>query len=152
MLTLDPYEMVLSITSVDLRVTSRGMIGTKRSVEGEGTRPFRPFIVIGTAYVFPDEDEPSKGRLLVVRCNAGGGASDGGSRGRAVKVAELQLNGAAYSVCPFYDGTILVTVNSKTRVYKFVDECASGTADNDVDEASLEVVGKGHHGHILPYR
>ena len=144
-LNMDPYEMVLSIASMELRVTSRGAAGTKQSADGKGG-VCHSFIVVGTAYVFPEEDESSKGCLIVIQCTTGGG-TDVEPRSRAVKVAELQLNGAAYSVCPFYDGTILATVNSKTRIYKLVDDGVSGTVGNR--DMILEAVGQGHHGHIL---
>ena len=97
--------MVISIASMELRVTSRGAAGTKQFADGKGG-VCHSFIVVGTAYVFPEEDESSKGCLIVIQCTTGGG-TDVEPRSRAVKVAELQLNRAVYSVCPFYDGTIL---------------------------------------------
>jgi len=167
-LNMDPYEMILSIVSTELKVTSEYCGAEKESVanlkSGNDTdrqvECYRSYLVVGTAYVFPDEDESSKGRIIIIQCTgssdlrlAGGNAdissntAGGGGNSlcrKAVQVAELQLRGAAYSVCPFYDGTILATVNSKTRLYKLVDG-GSGISD----DLSLKVVGHGHHGHIL---
>ena len=52
--------MIIDVTSVYMCTSS--------SSSGEN---YKPFILIGTAYSYPDEDEPSQGRVLVVECNSG---------------------------------------------------------------------------------
>lgn len=153
-LDLDPFEMILSMVSAILTVGQ----GEASAGEGDGSkrRVSRPYIIIGTAYAYPDEDEPTKGRVLLIQCG-GGGSGDGNAAGddtpmvdaaaeggsmpsalnRTVRIAsELIMKGGVYSICPFYDGSILVTENSKTRYCRVVD-------------GSLKMVGSGHHGHTL---
>jgi DNA damage-binding protein 1 len=142
MLNLEPTEMVLSMVSASLSVnqpnqatTSGGELETNLALEPET----KTYLVIGTAYVLPDEDEPTKGRILVYSCNPEDSA---GSTSRLVKqVTELQVNGGVYSMCQFFEGHILATVNSKTQLCKLVND---GTGI-----FRLTLVGVGHHGHIL---
>ena len=163
-LDLDPYEMILSLISTELKIVN------ETSIEGDATMESRidnrgddsdhksdetrPFIIIGTGFNFPDEDEPSRGRILVIQCSASGrtepsslsSAAEGVSSlsRKAIQVAETQVTGGVFSICPFYGGTILSTINSKTRLFKLVND------DPGIrDVFNLEVVGKGHHGHIL---
>lgn len=154
-LDLDPFEMILSMVSATLTVGSGETAGES---DGSKRRVSRPYIIIGTAYAYPDEDEPTKGRVLLIQCGGGGGTdgnaagddtpmADAGAAGegstmpsalnRTVRIAsELIMKGGVYSICPFYDGSLLVTENSKTRYCRIID-------------GSLKVVGAGHHGHIL---
>jgi DNA damage-binding protein 1 len=89
-----------------------------------------------------DEDEPTKGRILVLSCQPEQEVGDP-SRQRSIRtVTELQVRGGVYSMCQFYDGKLLVTVNSKTSLCQLVNEEGTG-----VDK--LVMVGVGHHGHIL---
>jgi len=167
-LDMDPFEMILSIISTQLKVSSEYSTSEKDfSIESKGEDNldeqdgcYRSYLVVGTAYIFPDEDEPSRGRILIIQCTSsndfrqGEGAVDMSSNTigsesntlsrKAVKVVELQTKGAVYSLCPFYDGTILATINSKTRLYQLVD---GGSEMNET--LDLKVVGHGHHGHIL---
>ena len=153
-LDLDPFEMILSMVSATLTAGQ----GESAAGEGDGSkrRVSRPYVIIGTAYAYPDEDEPTKGRVLLIQCG-GGGSGDGNAAGddspmvdaaaeggpmpsalnRTVRIAsELIMKGGVYSICPFYDGSLLVTENSKTRYCRVID-------------GSLKVVGAGHHGHTL---
>lgn len=107
------------------------------AMEAESTGEHKPFLIIGTAYALHDEDEPKKGRVMLYSC---GPDEEGGDR--SIKsVAELQVRGGVYSMCQFFNGTILMTVNSKTQLCQLVDE---GTG-----VFKLATVGVGHHGHIL---
>ena len=134
---LEPSEMVLSMISVTMLVKKPA----SGAAEGpESTTEYKPFLIIGTAYALHDEDEPTKGRVMVYSCAPD--EEGGDSTGRSVKsVAELQVRGGVYSMCQFYDGNILITVNSKTQLCQLVDE---GTGD-----LKLATTGVGHHGHIL---
>mmetsp|Transcript_3089 Transcript_3089/g.4239 ORF Transcript_3089/g.4239 Transcript_3089/m.4239 type:complete len:819 (+) Transcript_3089:274-2730(+) len=176
---LEPYEMILSMQSTRLCITdsdttttaTTATSGKSENEDGSTTdKCFKPYLLIGTAYAYPDENEPTRGRILVIQCNnaestGGGGAksdgvhennegeqggkSSGGSSSlfrTARIITEMQTAGAVYSICPFYNGTILVTVNSKTHLCQFTDG-SSGSVGGEVPE--LKFVGAGHHGHIL---
>jgi len=110
----------------------------------------RPYIIVGTAYAIPNEDEPSMGRLLVFettnlvtnRSNDGGEMdSGGGTLNTTVRqITQLVTRGAVYSICPFLDGSILATVNSRTNLYHL----------HDVDNVyELQADRAYHHGHVL---
>ena len=157
---LEPFEMILSLTSTELKIVNETNISesdtqmeTQTGRGGNSSDPkkdeSRPFIVVGTAYNFPDEDEPTKGRILVIQFSTSGrseSAVNGASAlsRKAIQVAERQVTGGVFSICAFYGGTILSTINSKTRLFKLVND------DPGIrDVFHLEPVGKGHHGHIM---
>jgi len=172
-LDLDPFEMILSMISVTLRLNDSAF-ATTDGISGEGDlgddekaskrRPvYRPYVLIGTAYAYPDEDEPTRGRVLLVQCGGGGDSTAMGqdssmvevgsqvrgsfpsSLNRAVRVVtEMQTKGAVYSMCPFYDNSVLITVNCKTRVCRLFN---SGDSGSFIPE--LRFVGYGHEGHVL---
>ncbi|KAL3919428.1 MAG: hypothetical protein SGILL_003758, partial [Bacillariaceae sp.] len=140
-INLEPTEMVLSMVSASLSVDQSNQTAARGDLESRLELPpeVKSYLVVGTAYVLPDEDEPTKGRILVYSCNPENGA---GSTTRSAKlVTELQVNGGVYSMCQFFEGLILVTVNSKTQLMKMVDD---GTG-----VYRLTFIGVGHHGHIL---
>lgn len=125
--------MVLDITSASLCINA----GSDN----------KPFILIGTAYSYPDEDEPSQGRVLVVECNSGESDnlksdSEDEMVTRYVRhVTQMPTRGGVYSITPFYGGTVMLTVNSKTHL------CKLSLGDNEIGE--LKLVGAGHHGHMI---
>jgi len=152
-LNLDPYEMILSMQSMCLKVNSPSE-PTEEGKSQESTinqqgNDNRFFLVVGTAYAYPDEDEPKKGRILLFQSSRNRDITGGNAEADDVnfpsnisQVAQIQVNGGVYSVCPFYNGSFLATVNSKTRICKLVDEGADDVID-------IKLVGIGHHGHIL---
>ena len=134
---LEPFEMILDVTSVSLCTSS--------SSSGE---TYKPFILIGTAYSYPDEDEPSQGRVLVVECNSGESGNlksdteEDEMVTRCVRhVTQMPTRGGVYSITPFYGGTVMITVNSKTHL------CKLNLGDNEIGELTL--MGAGHHGHMI---
>ena len=134
--------MILSLASVSLCVNSPESSQTNStSVE------YKPFILIGTAYAFPDEDEPTQGRVLVVECNSGDNEhlksdSEDDTLTRYVRhVTQMPTRGGVYSISPFHGGTVLITVNSKTHL------CRLSMNMSQIGE--LAFVGSGHHGHML---
>ena len=134
--------MVLSMVSATLRVYQPSMApsgAAESKMDTESTIEYKPFLVIGTAYALHDEDEPTKGRILVLSCNPDDEKNDASSKVR--NVTELQVRGGVYSMCQFYEGKLLVTVNSKTQVCQMIND---GTG-----VMKLSMVGVGHHGHIL---
>lgn len=145
---LEPTEMILSMVSASLCIhqPSSSAIanvenpGKMESVVGS-TMQLKSYLVVGTAYVLHDEDEPTKGRILVYSCNPEDNPT-GGTTNRSVKlVTELQVRGGVYSISQFFNGKILATVNSKTQLCKMMND---GTG-----VIKLSFVGVGHHGHIL---
>ena len=139
--------MVLSMVSASLRTykstsAPSAAVPTDSAVmEDDGDSPgeYKPYLIIGTAYAMPDEDEPTRGRIIVLSCNP---EDDSGTTQRSIRnVTELQVRGGIYSMCQFYEGRLLATVNSKTTMYQLVDE---GTG-----VVKLAMHGIGHHGHIL---
>ena len=123
---LEPFEIILSMVYATLKVVSST---AEASAE-------RPYLLVGTAYALSNEDEPTRGRILVYTCQ-----TDSSNNTRAVQqVTELSTNGGVYSICQFYDGLVLSTVNSKTMICQMV---------KDAGMMRLEFVGRGHHGNIL---
>lgn len=135
---LEPFETVLSILSTNLVNASNS------------EAPPRPFIIVGTAYVFPDEDTPKRGRILLFEIimpkESDHDAMDASSilHFRTVRqVTEHNTNGAVYSIVPFNEGAIIGSINSKTNMYKFYD--VEGIAELRPEP------GVSHHGHMLSY-
>jgi len=139
---LEPYEMILSMAYLSLKMpSSADSADASVTVDGEKSNApvYKPFLLVGTAYALPDEDEPTRGRILVYSCQADEGAASGNNR--AVRqVAEFAAQGGVYSMCQFCDGMMLCTVNTKTHVCQLV---------NETGVLKLQFVGIGHHGHIL---
>jgi DNA damage-binding protein 1 len=104
-------------------------------------------LLLSHSKAYPDEDEPTKGRVLVIECTSGHAQlkSDEENRdenSRFIKqITSMPTRGAVYSICPFYNGTVLLTVNSKTHLCQL-------SLDND-ESGELKFVGAGHHGHML---
>ncbi len=131
---LGPYETIMSMISTRMLITN-DISGEQKEA---GQESYQPFLVIGTAYGIPGEHEPSRGRIIVLKCTTG---NNDNSLSRKVKqVAEVQVKGGVFSLCPFYNGSILATINSKTRMCKLVGEG---------DMIDLKIIGAGHHGHIM---
>lgn len=133
--------MVLSMTYANLgsaESTSEeddlNRMGDSDASNGEA----KPYLLIGTGYALPDEDEPTRGRIMVLSCFSGG--PEGSSRG-VRHVTELQVRGGVYSMCQFYDHKVLASVNTKTQVCQL--------ADDGTGMVKLSFVGIGHHGHVL---
>jgi DNA damage-binding protein 1 len=142
---LEPCEMVLSIQCVNLKVhdsSQSAADGAAIAAEMSGSDPeYKSYIIIGTAYALHDEDEPSKGRIIVMSSSPDG-MSDAPSGSKTIGiVSELQVRGGVYSMCQFYQGKFLATINSKTQVCQLINEGSEGP--------KLSLLGVGHHGHIL---
>lgn len=131
---LDDYETIEALESMQLSIADE----SNEHSESEA-QVFHQFIVIGTAYSFPEEVEPSLGRIIILKCSRGGESL---SR-KSMKVTSVQVKGGVFSISEFFNGTFLATINSKTRLCKLV----GGKHEND--PIDLKIVGAGHHGHIL---
>lgn len=133
--------MVLSMTYVNLGHAESASEDDDLNGMGDsdaGNGEAKPYLLAGTGYALPDEDEPTRGRIIVLSCFSGG--PEGSSRG-VRHVTELQVHGGVYSMCQFYDHKVLATVNTKTQVCQLMDD---GTG-----MVKLSFVGIGHHGHVL---
>ncbi|XP_048331269.1 DNA damage-binding protein 1a [Ziziphus jujuba] len=87
------------------------------------------YYCVGTAYVLPEENEPSKGRILVFIVEDG----------KFQLIAEKETKGAVYSLNAF-NGKLLAAINQKIQLYKWM------LRDDGTRELQSEC---GHHGHIL---
>ena len=157
-ITLEPFEQILTIESVLLSINPP--TDSARAKLNENSTPeSRPYIVLGTAYGYPDEDEPSQGRVLVIECNnnTGGGNlksdtedEDDSQLLRQVRqVADLPLTGGIYSIAPFYGGNILVSCGSNTIICQLSKSSLSKEFGGNPGDLVLKHIGAGHHGHII---
>ncbi|KAM7524858.1 hypothetical protein LguiA_014760 [Lonicera macranthoides] len=87
------------------------------------------YYCVGTAYVMPEENEPTKGRILVFVVEDG----------KLQLIAEKETKGAVYSLNAF-NGKLLAAINQKIQLYKWM------LRDDGTRELQSEC---GHHGHIL---
>lgn len=87
------------------------------------------YYCVGTAYVLPEENEPTKGRILVFIVEDG----------KLQLIAEKETKGAVYSLNAF-NGKLLAAINQKIQLYKWM------LRDDGTRELQSE---SGHHGHIL---
>lgn len=125
---LDPYEMVLSIISCEL---GENLIG--------GSESAKPYIVVGTAYAYPEDDEPGRGRIIVFEC-IDFDESNGSLSSKPVRqVVEEHTNGGVYAMCSFKSNSLLATINSRIKLFVFKDHDGVG---------QLTSISS-HHGHIL---
>jgi len=86
------------------------------------------YYVVGTAFALPNENEPSKGRILIFSMN----------EGKHKLVLETETKGAVYSLSAF-NGKFLAGINSKVALYKWVD-----------DEGNKKIVLECQHaGHLV---
>ncbi|KAG6404983.1 hypothetical protein SASPL_132562 [Salvia splendens] len=87
------------------------------------------YYCVGTAYVMPEENEPTKGRVLIFIVEDG----------KLQLIAEKETKGAVYSLNAF-NGKLLAAINQKIQLYKWMPR----------DYGSHELQSEcGHHGHIL---
>eukprot|EP01114_Cavostelium_apophysatum_P022802 TRINITY_DN8377_c0_g1_i1.p1 TRINITY_DN8377_c0_g1~~TRINITY_DN8377_c0_g1_i1.p1 ORF type:complete len:965 (-),score=280.18 TRINITY_DN8377_c0_g1_i1:487-3381(-) len=93
---------------------------------GFGEESGREYFVVGTAYVYPDEAEPSKGRILIFEV----------SDKQLKLVTENPVNGSVYCLNAF-NKKVLAGVNNKVELF---------TMNEDDKKLRLEAT---HHGHIL---
>lgn len=87
------------------------------------------YYCVGTAYVLPEENEPTKGRILVFSVE----------EGKLQLVAEKETKGAVYCLNAF-NGKLLAAINQKIQLYKWM------LREDGTRELQSEC---GHHGHIL---
>ena len=111
-------ETALSIASLRLNVH-----GTIASGSSSASTPALPeYLVVGTAYLNPEEPEPTTGRILVL-------AVDSASTGRAQLriVSEQKIMGGAWTVDAI-QGRIVAGVNARVVIYRCVGASASASS------------------------
>ncbi|GAX83262.1 hypothetical protein CEUSTIGMA_g10688.t1 [Chlamydomonas eustigma] len=142
---LDPSEMGCSIASVSFgggeNSTLGASSGSNANIASTSTSSQHahhshdssstPYLVVGTAYVRPEDPEPSKGRLLVLQYHA--------EERRLSLVTERDVKGAVYQVLPFQN-KLLNSCNNKVQLHKMVTS-ADGSKELRPDCS--------HHGNIL---
>jgi len=139
-----------SSSSSHMEVSGDSSTSQNRAEErGTGGAPAqgKEYIVVGTAYSFEGEQEPSKGRILVFEVVDAANETNlatpqtgehSGTR-RLLLVTEKQIRGAAYCLNAF-NGKLLASINSKVRLFAF--------SDKGPDQSEL-VTKCGHHEHIV---
>lgn len=138
---LDPYEMILSMIYISLKTPKSAKDSSDAAATTASNIVYKPFLLVGTAYALPDEDEPSRGRILVYSCQEDNVSAATSSNRRAIRqITEFSTEGGVYSMCQFYEGKFLVTVNTRTHLCEFIE---------DTGMLQLRYVGLGHFGHIL---
>ncbi|KNC96412.1 uncharacterized protein SPPG_09532 [Spizellomyces punctatus DAOM BR117] len=100
-------------------------------VSTEFTGDQKTYYCVGTAYVLPQEDEPSKGRILVF---------DVTEERRLRLVHEQETRGCVYCMASL-GGKLLAGINSKAQLFKWE------VADDGITMSLVERAT--HHGHIL---
>ncbi|KXJ10807.1 DNA damage-binding protein 1a [Exaiptasia diaphana] len=66
------------------------------------------YYCVGTAYVFPEENEPKLGRLLLFQINDG----------KLIQIAEKEVKGAVYTLVEF-NGKVLAGINSNVGIFEW---------------------------------
>ncbi|XP_047054864.1 DNA damage-binding protein 1-like isoform X1 [Lolium rigidum] len=88
------------------------------------------YYCVGTAYVLPMENEPTKGRILVFLVE----------KGELQLISEKETKGAVYSLNAF-NGKLLAAINQQIRLYKWVQR----------DDRSHELQSEcSYHSDVLP--
>ena len=110
------------------------------------------YYVVGTAFSLPEEVEPSRGRILVLKAH----------EGRLTLVAEKETKGAVYNLNAF-NGKLLAGINSKVQLFKWVAREGGRAGAAGVSAGTMDVGGGeggtsptyelanecSHHGHIV---
>jgi DNA damage-binding protein 1 len=122
---MEPNEMILSMVYANMGGSESG-VGAK------------PYLLVGTAFVHSDEDEPTRGRIVVYSVTSD---DESQSTRKPRHISELVVRGGVYSMCQFYGGKVLATVNSKMQVCQLKEDVGGSLR--------LSYLGIGHHGHLL---
>ena len=146
---LDPCEIVMALAQVPLASESGVGVGAKLE-KGGGTdtqAPLTtPYLLAGTAYVLEDEEECSKGRILVLSVEGEGAAR------RLHIVGSVAVRGAVTSLCPIGRGRLVAGVNARVCVYTWElvgargeeEEGMGGSAAAPTGALTLAAQYKGH--------
>lgn len=125
---LDPNETAMSCVSMRFQTPSASSSTASAVTSAE-------FIVIGTAFVLPEEQQPSRGRILVfevqstvsVRTHGDDeGQEEEGVAGRkATLVSECVTKGAVFCLAPLL-GKLVTGIDSQVKLYQFFPKGEDG--------------------------
>jgi DNA damage-binding protein 1 len=128
---LNNHEMTVALATYRLG-------GPSDSSESSIAEPEKQeYIVVGTAYVLEDEEEPSSGRVVVLQVK-----SDITGRSFDV-VAEREVRGGVFSLGLLASGMIVAGVNSRVQVYNFVDAGAMDASASSASKSLIPICGFG---------
>jgi len=95
--------------------------------------PSREYVVVGTAFVLPEEQQPTRGRILVFEVS---------SERNVTLSAESVTKGATFSLASL-NGRLVAGIDSKVQLFRY---SSCGEDGSGVPELIVEF---GHHGHVL---
>jgi DNA damage-binding protein 1 len=146
-------QSTLSIeASYDLEMCESGMsICSCFFGDSAQSSELKEYLVVGTAFVLPEEQQPSRGRLLVFEV-----LSDSPAGGRMVRlVVETPTRGAVFSLASL-NGKLVAGIDSKVTLHSDFSLISSQiqiyrfALSGEDGSSSPEMVPEcGHHGHIL---
>jgi len=109
---LEPFEVTTAMMCAHLDAApGSATAGAAAATAGDATEEY---IVVGTAYVVEEEEEPTRGRVLVLRVGAG----EGGPRSLQL-VAAREVRGGVMALAPLDSSRFVGGVNSKVAVYEW---------------------------------
>lgn len=143
---LDPQEVALSVGVVSLGGGGAGSASgegagaaSSSSSSSSSSSAGHSFIVVGTAYILGDEEEPSKGRVLVLSVTG-----DETSR-RLHLVCQREMKGGVFAVAGLAGGKLVAAVNSKVQVYRWTGSggAAAASSSSAVGSAAMDIDADG---------
>lgn len=112
---------------------------------GEG----RECLVVGTYITDRNEDEPKRGRILVLAPREGPGGG-GGAEVRIEVVASQEMKGCVYQVCPLGEDKLLAGINNKVQVFSLAESSAEDDGGSPGGASRFRLAcGAKHRGHVV---
>lgn len=121
-----------TLSKYKLKLMENGNSILATGFTGSGIDKNEQFLVVGTAFDLPTEEDPKNGRVLIFRI----------IEGKAVLVAEQECYGAVYNVNS-HNGMLIICVGPEVRLLS-VSERKDGLLN-------IQQLDR-HRGHILAYR
>lgn len=116
---------------------------------GEG----RECLAVGTYITDRNEDEPKRGRILVL-APRGGAGGEGGAEiypESMEVVASQEMKGCVYQVCPLGEDKLLAGINNKVQVFSLAENSQEDNGGGSPGGGSRIrlVCGAKHRGHVV---
>lgn len=132
-LTLKTNETALAIASVNLNphanAANSAVAGSDAVTATPAVAVYPEYLLVGTAFMNPEEPEPSAGRLLVLAVDSSSG------RPSLRVVCEASVRGGVFSVACI-QGRIVAGVNASVVVYRCVSTGVLGAAVSSSSSAA----------------
>jgi DNA damage-binding protein 1 len=118
---LDPYELAFSIVCASL---GSDTLTDAATATGGAAAIRTEHIIVGTAYVLEAEEEPTRGRILVLGVDGasssslGSTASSGRSQFKLLTMHEV--SGGVLALASLASGKLAAGINSKVQVYDWI--------------------------------